>query len=143
MVEREVVLPVEVGELWEALTEPEVVAEWFGGEVEWDLTDGGRMHVREPDGGHRDGVVESVTAGEHLRFRWWPSDDVTSVSEVTYVVQPEGAGSSRLTVMERPLVPGAATAVRACAGDHRWSALDDVLFRAWARTYASRSVGFA
>ena len=143
MVEREIVVPVEVDELWEALTAPDVLAEWFGGEVEWDLTDGGAMSVHEHDGAHREGVVESVSVGEHLRFRWWPSDDEGSASEVTYFVRPEGAGVSRLTVTERALGPMVVGSVRACLSGDRWNAFDDLLFVAWARAYAARCAAFA
>jgi Activator of Hsp90 ATPase homolog 1-like protein len=37
MLERQVVIPASPEQLWDALTEPESVAAWFGSEVQWDL----------------------------------------------------------------------------------------------------------
>ena len=101
MIERTVVLPVEPDELWEALTDPEEVAVWFGGDVVWELEPGGRVHALDDEGDEREGCVEEIETGRRLRFSWWPVGDRSLASEVTYTVEPDAEGSL-LTVRERP-----------------------------------------
>jgi uncharacterized protein YndB with AHSA1/START domain len=71
MIRRQVVMPVTPERLWEALTDPEQVAGWFGGHLEWELEEGGRAWFRGDDGTERAGKVEVVRPRRHLRFRWW------------------------------------------------------------------------
>jgi uncharacterized protein YndB with AHSA1/START domain len=101
MLERQVVIPVSPERLWDALTEPDALAGWFGAQVEWELSPGGRARFRQDDGGERTGIVQSVLPGRHLRFRWWPNGIETGASEVTYDLEPDDDGT-RLTVTERP-----------------------------------------
>ncbi|MEA2902497.1 MAG: hypothetical protein QOH36_2384 [Actinomycetota bacterium] len=131
MLEREVVFPVPPDRLWQALTEPESLAGWFGAEVEWDLTPGGRAHFVDADEGDREGLVDDVSPGRHLRFRWWPEGDEEAASEVSYRLDPDDEGT-RLTVTERRLATAPSTNARACAttGWDRW---DDRLVGLWAR----------
>ena len=37
MIERVVTLPLTQEELWDVLTDPAEINEWFGAEVDWDL----------------------------------------------------------------------------------------------------------
>ena len=46
MIRREIVFPVSREELWEALTEPERLQDWFANEVEVDLRPGGAASFR-------------------------------------------------------------------------------------------------
>lgn len=147
MLERQVVIPSSPDRLWDALTDPESLAEWFGSRVEWDLRPGGDARFLDDDGSRRRGTVDSVTPGRHLSFRWWPQDDqdegAGAASEVTYTLDEVEAGT-RLTVTEQ-LLPAAsmlAAAPRASAmpaahggsaGAGRWTAWDSRLFRCWAR----------
>ena len=74
--------------------------------------------------------------GHLLRFRWWPSDDESQASEVTYTVEPDGDGS-QLTITERPLVtmasqqafvssePAAGLARAIPFGTDTWTVWDD------------------
>ena len=69
-IEREVLLPVEPEEAWEAITEPAELEAWFADEVEeLDLRPGGRAAFRWEDG-EREAVVEEVDPGRRLAFRW-------------------------------------------------------------------------
>src|SRR5204862_7350663 len=49
-IEREIVFPASPAEVWEALTEPERLEEWFATEVELDAQPGGEGVVRWGDG---------------------------------------------------------------------------------------------
>lgn len=116
MVERQVILPAPREDVWEALTEPDRVAAWFGAQVEWDLQPGGIARFRDEDGSRREGVIDTVAAGQILRFRWWPDGSGGPESEVTYTLEdvPDG---TRLTVTEAPTAaPTEAPAgAKACA----------------------------
>jgi uncharacterized protein YndB with AHSA1/START domain len=71
VIRRQVVMPVTPERLWQALTDPEQIAGWFGGRLEWELEEGGRAWFHGDDGTERVGRVEAVRPGRHLRFRWW------------------------------------------------------------------------
>ena len=135
MLQREVVFPVTPDRLWEALTEPDSLAGWFGAEVEWDLRPGGRARFASTDEGDREGLVDDVSPGRHLRFRWWPEGDEDAASEVSYELDPDDAGT-RLTVTERQV----ATAPSACAAAGGWDGWDDRLVGLWTWVAATRPV---
>ena len=102
-ISREIVLPCPREEVWDALTDPERLQEWFATEVELDLEPGGEGIFRWGDGEERHGVVEEVTPEERLVIAW---DDDGRV-EFTLDEVEEG---TRLTVVE----------TQACAGEWSW-----------------------
>jgi uncharacterized protein YndB with AHSA1/START domain len=69
-VEREVVFPVEPAEVWEALTEPERLEEWFATEAELDPVPGGEGVFRWGDGEERRAVVREAEPEERLVLDW-------------------------------------------------------------------------
>src|SRR5919202_399957 len=94
VLERQLYIPADPSRLWEALTEPRPVSEWFGARVEWDLTPGGAARFVEDDGAVREGRVDAVSPGRRLRFRWWPEGQADqAASEVTYTLDPEDDGT--------------------------------------------------
>jgi uncharacterized protein YndB with AHSA1/START domain len=111
---REVVFDVPPEEVWEALTEPERLEEWFANDVEFDLEWGGVF--RWEDGEVRRAVVEEVEPERLLSIRWW--DPVRpEESEVTFTLEevPEG---TRLVVTETAPAEWAwALEARALGGD--------------------------
>jgi uncharacterized protein YndB with AHSA1/START domain len=127
MIERRVTLPADTDDVWKALVDSEILRHWFDGDVEWDLIPGGELTVTEPDGSSRNGVIKTVDEGNELQFEWWPEDDHTNVSEVTYTLESTEDDETVLTVVERPLE------AQMSAAEHTWSTTDDVLFRLWAR----------
>jgi uncharacterized protein YndB with AHSA1/START domain len=91
-VTREVVLPAEPDEVWEALTEPERLEEWFANDVELDPVPGGTGVFRWDDGEERHARVEEAVPGRRFAFTW---DD----SRVEIELEPVEAGT-RVVVTE-------------------------------------------
>jgi len=69
-VEREIVFPESPAELWEALTEPERLEEWFATEVELELRPGGEGVFRWGDGEERRATVREAREEERLVLDW-------------------------------------------------------------------------
>lgn len=92
-VEREIVFPVEPGEVWEALTDPERLEEWFANDVELDPREGGEGVFRCDNGEERRATVREAVPGEKLVLDW---DDEGAV-EFDLESVPDG---TRLTVRE-------------------------------------------
>src|SRR3954453_19964726 len=74
---REIVVPEEPGEVWESLTNPERLEEWFASDVELDPRPGGEGVFRWGDGDERRAVVRELTEAERLVLDW---DDGGSVA---------------------------------------------------------------
>jgi uncharacterized protein YndB with AHSA1/START domain len=94
---REVVFDVPPDEVWEALTDPERLEEWFANDVEFDL-DGGEGTFRWDDGEVRHAVVEQVEPERRLAIRWWDPARPEE-SEVTFTLDETEQGT-RLVVTE-------------------------------------------
>ena len=69
-VTREVVLEAPVEEVWEALTDPEQLEEWFANDVELDLRPGGGASFRWSNGEERHATVTEVEPERRLAFDW-------------------------------------------------------------------------
>jgi uncharacterized protein YndB with AHSA1/START domain len=69
-VEREIVVPETRDEVWEALTEPERLEEWFASEAELDARPGGEGVFRWGDGDERHAVVRELEEAERLVLDW-------------------------------------------------------------------------
>ena len=141
-VRKEIVLPAPPGQVWEAITSPEVLREWFGAEVAWELTPGGGGRFEEDDGSAREARVGTVEPGRHLGFRWWPEGNEDEASDVDYELSEDGDGT-RLVVTETPAgaaLAGTASVLRTSSDQTRfqnaaaggWSDWDTRLFRVWA-----------
>jgi len=81
-VEREIVFPASPTEVWEALTEPERLEEWFATEVELDAQPGGEGVFRWGDGDERHAVVREVVEEERLVLDWEDGRVVVELEEV-------------------------------------------------------------
>jgi uncharacterized protein YndB with AHSA1/START domain len=68
VVNREVVLPCDRERAWELITEPSELEEWLGDEVEFEPEEDAPLRVDD-----REGVVEQVSDGERIVFRWGDS----------------------------------------------------------------------
>ena len=74
-VEREVLLPAPVEEVWEAVSGPEELEAWLADDVELELEEGGALEVSWEDGTRRSGTIERVEAPERLSWRWAEDGD--------------------------------------------------------------------
>jgi uncharacterized protein YndB with AHSA1/START domain len=92
-VTREIVFPVPPDEVWEALTDPEQLEEWFANDVELDAQAGGEGVFRWDDGEERHATVVEATPSKRLVLDW---DDEGTV-ELTLEEVEEG---TRLLVRE-------------------------------------------
>ena len=75
-VERQIVFPASPAEVWEALTEPERLEEWFATEVALDAQPGGIGVFRWGDGDERRAVVREAEPEERLVLDWEDDGDV-------------------------------------------------------------------
>jgi len=76
-VEREIVVPEDPDEVWESLTDPDRLEEWFAQEVELDARPGGEGVFRWGDGDERRAVVRELEEPERIVLDW---DDGGSVA---------------------------------------------------------------
>ncbi len=93
MIEREIVVPSPREDVWEALTEPERLEDWFANDVELDLRPGGEARFRWSNGEERHAVVTEVEPERRLAFEW----EDEGVVEFTLEDDLDG---TRLTVVE-------------------------------------------
>jgi uncharacterized protein YndB with AHSA1/START domain len=96
---RELELPAPPDEVWEALTDPDHLAEWFANDVELDARPGGEGIFRWDNGEIRTAVVEEVEPPRRFGFRW--TDDAGG-SAVVFELD-EVPGGTRVTVRETSL----------------------------------------
>ncbi len=94
MIRREIVLPNPREEVWEALTDPERLEDWFANDVDLDLRPGGGASFRWSNGEERSATVTEVEPGRRLAFEW--EDDE---GEVEFTLDDDADGT-RLTVVE-------------------------------------------
>src|SRR5260370_37008673 len=95
MIGREIVLPADPDEVWDALTEPDRLEDWFANDVEVDLRPGGGASFRWSNGEERHATVTEVEPERRLAFEW---DDDGAV-EVTPDHHPDGTRRTRLEAL--------------------------------------------
>ena len=76
---REVVFDAPPGEVWEALTDPERLEEWFANDVELDARPGGEGVFRWDNGEERRAVVEEIDEERRLALRWEDDDGLVEL----------------------------------------------------------------
>lgn len=108
-IRRDIVLPATPEEVWEAVTDPERLAEWFANEVELELREGGAGRFRWDDGDVREAAIETVEPPRRLEFTWARPGEGPSRVELEL---EEVEGGTRLTVTESTPVP---------AGEWSWA----------------------
>lgn len=101
-VEREIVLPASQKDVWEEVIDPSRLGEWFGADVDGELSEGELVRFATPDGERRV-VVERVEPPRRLVFRWLPTlDEAPSRVEIVIDEVPDG---SVVHVIERRISP--------------------------------------
>ena len=93
MIRKEIVLPARREEVWDALTEPGRLEDWFANDVELDLRPGRVASFRWSNGEERHATVTDVEHERRLAFEW---DDEGAVA---FTLDDDGDGT-RLTVVE-------------------------------------------
>jgi uncharacterized protein YndB with AHSA1/START domain len=93
MIRREIVLPAERDEVWDALTDADRLEDWFANDVELDLRPGGGASFRWANGEERHAVVTEVEPERRLAFDW--EDEGT----VEFTLADDADGT-RLVVVE-------------------------------------------
>jgi uncharacterized protein YndB with AHSA1/START domain len=76
-IEREIVVPEQPDEVWEALTDSDRLEEWFASDVQLDARPGGEGVFRWGDGDERHAVVRELEEAQRLVLDW---DDGGSVA---------------------------------------------------------------
>lgn len=102
-VRRETVFEVEREEVWDALTDPARLREWFANDVDFDARPGGIGIFRWHDGSVRHARVERVDEAHELEFVWWDDDGGESLVSISLADCEEG---TVVTVVESPAVGG-------------------------------------
>jgi uncharacterized protein YndB with AHSA1/START domain len=113
-VRREATFDAGANELWEAITDDRLLAEWLAGEVELDPVPGSEARF-EVDGEERRGFVLRVEEDRSIAWTWARPGEPPSEVELT--VDAVAGGTSRLVVVER-MAPTTLSAT-AVAWDHR------------------------
>jgi uncharacterized protein YndB with AHSA1/START domain len=106
-VERQLVIPFARQRVWDAITKPEQIAQWFCDSITMELEPGAPMVLRWDEHGTHRGQVETVDPPARFAFRWTPSGETntdtpfadvpTTLVEFTLEETPEG---TRVTVLE-------------------------------------------
>jgi uncharacterized protein YndB with AHSA1/START domain len=96
-VSRSVELDAAPAEVWDALTEEALLAEWLADEVEIEAEPGGAIVCRYADGEERRGEVELVEEAERLAWSWRREGGEPSRVEL---ILDAVAERTRLTVIE-------------------------------------------
>ena len=111
-VEREITLDADREAVWEALTDPALLAEWAAEDVDgFEAEPGGQALFRFGDGEERPAVVETVEELERLAFRW--RRDGGGESRVEFRLEAIGRELTRLVVVETgPTISAASWAPR-------------------------------
>jgi uncharacterized protein YndB with AHSA1/START domain len=78
---REIEFPVPPDEVWEALTDPGRLEEWYANDVEFDAREGGAGVFRWDDGEERRATVIVADPGERLVLDWDEEGEVEFVLE--------------------------------------------------------------
>jgi uncharacterized protein YndB with AHSA1/START domain len=111
-VERELFVDSPPDEVWDALTDPERLEEWFANDVVFDPTLGGRATFRWANGEVREALVEDIEPARRLVLRWLDDDGL-----VWLELAPAGSGTTLRVVETSPEFAAAfdLRALAACA----------------------------
>jgi len=97
MIRREITLPSPRDDVWDALTDPERLEDWFANAVDLDLRPGGAASFRWANGEERHATVTEVDPGRRLAFAW--EDEADEPGEVEFTLA-DAAEGTRLVVVE-------------------------------------------
>ena len=118
---RTVELDATAGEVWRAMTEPELLGDWLDSIVELDVRPGGEGTIVDPDGAVRRARVDEVEPARRLALRWWPEDGTGPESTVELELEQTEQGT-RVVVTETLVetAPAGSPTAMASAAGFRW-----------------------
>jgi uncharacterized protein YndB with AHSA1/START domain len=96
----ELTVPASAEETWDALTDPERLADWLAEDAELDLRPGGELAVRVDDE-RRSGFFEEIEPPRRLVFWWGPEEGEPTRVEIE--LEPDGEDTRVRVVESRPL----------------------------------------
>jgi uncharacterized protein YndB with AHSA1/START domain len=99
MIHKEIVLPAAREEVWDALTDPDRLEDWFANSVDLDLRPGGGASFRWDNGEERHATFTEVDPARRLAFEWNDEDGSGEPGEVAFTLDDDADGT-RLTVVE-------------------------------------------
>lgn len=89
-IEQSYIIPASPDEVWRALTEPELIAEWSGGDAEFEPTVGVVYSLWD---GSIGGEILEVVPRKKLVQSWKPDDWTIENSVVTFTLSPVSEGT--------------------------------------------------
>ena len=102
-IEREILIEAPIEVVWNVVTEPRHIQQWFADEAEVELRVGGSGRMRFKSGDSYKLQIEAVEPPRRFTFRWvQPEGSVVRADNsmlVEFTLQPE-AGRTRLRVVE-------------------------------------------
>ena len=102
-IEREILIEAPIEVVWNVVTEPGHIQQWFADEAEVELRVGGSGRMRFKSGDSYELQIEAVEPPRRLAFRWVQPEGSVARAEnsmlVEFTLQPE-AGNTRLRVVE-------------------------------------------
>ena len=102
-IEREILIGAPIELVWNVLTEPRHIQQWFADDAEVELRVGASGRMRFKSGDSYQLQIEAVEPPRRFAFRWvQPEGSVVRADNsmlVEFTLQPE-AGSTRLRVVE-------------------------------------------
>jgi len=119
-VRRQLVVDADPEHVWEALTEPALLAQWLADDVDIEPCEGGRISASDRGGGGRTGIVERAVPPRLLAVRWWDDTGVESTVEISVDAVARG---SLVTVVETANWTPAGAVMASVAWDMRFYAL--------------------
>lgn len=119
-VRREVVLAQPLETVWEALTAPERLAEWFANDVEFTVERGGGAIFRWDDGSERTATFEEVEPLRRLAFRWHEEGREAEATQVELTLDAVAEGTRLIVVESAPATGPRASAASALVGEWSW-----------------------
>ena len=111
-IQREILVEAPVDVVWQTITEPAHITEWFADRVELDVRPGGEGTFVFDEHARTELTkvaiaVETVDPPRRFAFRWGHPDGVAAVPEnsvlVTFTLTSEGEARTRLRVVETGL----------------------------------------
>jgi uncharacterized protein YndB with AHSA1/START domain len=117
MIHKEIVLPAPREEVWDALTDPDRLEDWFANSVELDLRPGGGASFRWGNGEERHATFTEVDPEKRRLAFAWDDDGSEEPGEVAFTLDDDSDGT-RLTVIETTPAWSTALELQASAFAH-------------------------